>query len=174
MKIIGIVVLVLIIIGAGIWASTYFNSTSSTTLNPTGNTTGKALVVYDPGLSGAPKTVATTMAEDLKSMGYTVTLAGINSKDAKNISNYDVLIIGSPTYAGNPSSTVKSYINTLNVNNNTRVGVFSYGGGADDQDSNKVMQQLLQDKGVNVKVSIKYDTNAGQNDYSNYIKQLLA
>lgn len=173
-KILVIIVLIVVVAGAVLWGFSYFNGTGSTTLNPAGNVTGKALIVYDPGFSGAPKAVASTMAKDLQSKGYTVKLAGINSKDTDNLSNYDVLIVGGPTYAGNTSTAVKSYLNNLNVGSNTTVGVFSVGSGADDQDSNKVMQQILENKNVTVKVSIKYDKTAMQNDYQQYINQLLA
>ena len=152
----------------------YYNSLGSQTLNPDGNVTGTALVVYDPSLSGETKNVATKMAEDLKSKGYKVKLAGIRSKDASNITGYNVLIFGSPTYAGNPSNTVKSYLTGLKIPQNTTVGVFSVGSGADDQDSNLVMQQTLQNKTVTVKVSKKYDQTAVQNDYQIYISQLLS
>lgn len=174
LKILAVILLIAFVAGAVLWGYSYLNGSGSTTLNSTGNVTGKALVVYDPGFSGAPKTVATNMAEDLKSKGYTVTLAGINSKDAGNVSGYDVLIVGGPTYAGNASSSVKSYLNNLNIDSNMTIGVFSVGSGADDQDSNIAMQRTLQDKGITVKVSIKYDKTAIQNDYTKYIDQLLA
>lgn len=173
LKILAIILLIMVVAGVVLWSYSYLNGAGSTTLNSTGNVTKKALVVYDPGFSGAPKTVANSLAEDLKSKGYTVTLAGINSKDAGNVSGYNVLIVGGPTYAGNASSSVKSYLNNLNVDSNTTIGVFSVGDGADDQDSNIAMQQILQNKGIKVKVSIKYDKTAVPNDYKKYINQLL-
>lgn len=132
------------------------------------------MIVYDPGLSGESKTVATKMGNELQSKGYEVKLAGVRSNDATNVTGYNVILFGGPTYAGDASSAIKTYLEGLNIPQNVTVGVFSVGSGADDQDSNLVMQQILQNKNVTVKVSVKFDKNAVQNDYSNYISQLMA
>ena len=174
LKILGVILAIIVVAGVLVWGISYYNSTGSTTLNPNGNVTGKALIVYDPGLSGAPKTVATKMGNELQSKGYEVKLAGVRSNDATNVTGYNVILFGGPTYAGDASSVVKTYLEGLNIPENVTVGVFSVGSGADDQDSNLVMQQILQNKNVTVKVSVKFDNNAVQNDYSNYISQLMA
>ena len=91
-----------------------------------------------------------------------------------NITGYDVMIFGSPTYAADPSGIIKSYLEGLNIPQNVTVGVFSTGSGADDQDSNQVMQEIIQNKNVTVMVSRKYDQTAVQNDYTQFISELLA
>ena len=52
------------------------------TLTPTGTSIGKAIVIYDPGLSGTAKGVADKIAADLQAKSYTVTLAGVKSSAA--------------------------------------------------------------------------------------------
>ncbi len=44
-------------------------ATGSETLSPAGNVTGHALVVYNPGVTGAAKNVASTIADDLEARG---------------------------------------------------------------------------------------------------------
>jgi hypothetical protein len=89
--------------------------------------TGKALVVYDPGLSGAPKDIASKIAGDLLVLGYEVEFAGISSDAAANLSGYDVIVVGGPIYGGKVSSSVQSYLKALNPPVNTTVGAFATG-----------------------------------------------
>jgi hypothetical protein len=46
---------------------------------PTGISIGKAIVIYDPGLSGTAKGVIDKVVVDLQTKSYTITLAGIIS-----------------------------------------------------------------------------------------------
>ena len=174
LKILGIILGIIVVAGVIFWGVGYYNTMGNETITPDSNVTGKALIVYDPGYSGETKNVASSMAQDLKSKGYEVKLAGVSSNYASNITGYDVLIFGSPTYAAAPSGIVKSYLKGLNIPPNVTVGVFSTGSGADDQDSNLVMQDIIQNKNITVKVSRKYDQTAVQNDYTQFISELLA
>jgi flavodoxin len=104
-----------------------YTATDSEKLNPAGTEVGKALVVYDPGISGASKNVATVIAKDLQAKGYAVDLAGINSAAAKNTSGYNIIVVGGPIYAGNASASVQSYLKNLKPDSNTKIGVFATG-----------------------------------------------
>lgn len=127
------IILIILVAFAGMAFIVYdvmsYTATSSQTLNPTGNMGGSALVVYDPGVTGAAKNAATAIASDLQSKGYKVTLAGIRSTEAATTSGYDVLIIGGPIYAGNLSSATQSYLNILKPSENTKIGIFATSGG---------------------------------------------
>ena len=46
-----------------------YTATGSQTLTPTGASIGKAIVIYDPGLSGTSKGVADKVASDLQEKG---------------------------------------------------------------------------------------------------------
>ncbi len=98
--------------------------TGSQVLSPAGTPVGKALVVYNPGLSGAAKQAAAEIAGDLRSKGYAVTLGGIKSPAAANISGYDVVIAGGPMYWGRVSNSVDSYLKALNPQKDVAIGVF--------------------------------------------------
>ncbi len=103
-------------------------ATGSELLKPDGNATGKALVVYNSGLSGAPKNEATKIAEELKARGYEVMLAGVKSEAAANVSGYDVIVAGGPIYGGRVSSSVYSYLQALVPSASVKVGAFAIGG----------------------------------------------
>lgn len=94
--ILGIVIGVIILISVVVWLVGYSGSSDSEILKPDGTITGKALIVYDPGLSGGTKTAATYMAEDLKSKGYEVKLASVKSGNLSDLSGYNFLICGKP------------------------------------------------------------------------------
>lgn len=102
-------------------------ATGSETLSPTGSVTGHALVVYNPGVSGAAKNLAFTIANDLKAEGYSVVLAGVKSQAAADVSGYDIIVVGGPVYAGSASSSIKAYLEQLNPAADAKVGVFGHG-----------------------------------------------
>jgi menaquinone-dependent protoporphyrinogen IX oxidase len=104
-----------------------YTATGFDTLHPNGTEVGKALVVYDPGLSGAAKNTAGTITSDLQAKGYTVDLAGISSSKAANTSGYNIIVVGGPIYGGNASISVQAYLKTLNPAPGARVGVFATG-----------------------------------------------
>lgn len=146
-KILGMGIVVIIVVVFAIMGFIFldvlsYTATGSETLNPNGTDAGKALIVYDPGLSGASKNVASTIASELQAKGYTVELAGIRSESAIKTSDYGIIIVGGPIYAGNASSSVKEYFKTLNPPQGTKVGVFSTG---DDPDTAKDHNLLLKE-----------------------------
>ena len=107
-----------------------YTATGSSNLTPTVTSVGKAIVIYDPGLSGAAKGVADKVASDLQAKGYAVTLAGVKSSVASNITGYGVVVVGGPIYAGSPTVSVKDCLNDLKPAQDVRVGVFGSGQGA--------------------------------------------
>lgn len=108
-----------------------YTATGSQKLNPVGNEVGKALVVYDPGISGQAKDTASVIAKDLQEKGYTVNFVGISNAEAKNTSGYNIIVVGGPIYAGNASASVKSYLKDLKPDSNSKIVVFATGQDAD-------------------------------------------
>lgn len=102
----------------------------SPTNYPVGVTVGaSAMVVYDPGLTGAAKGIADKMTSDLRAQGYFVDLAGIKSTTAKpsNDAQYQIIIVGGPIYGGKAASSVQSFLSTFQPANGTEIGVFGVG-----------------------------------------------
>jgi Flavodoxin len=124
--------IILLIVVAGIAAGVLFcgdimsyMATGSTTLSPSGTSAGKALVVYNPGITGEARSAAEKIAGDFQAKGYTVTLAGIKSSAAADTSGYDVIVAGGPMYFGRVSNSVDAYLNGLKPGKDTEVGVFA-------------------------------------------------
>lgn len=125
----------------------------SETLSPPGNVIGHALVVYNPGLSGGAKGVADTIASDLKAAGYGVTLAGIKSGAASDVSDYDVIVVGGPVYVGNASGSIKAYLENLKPASDAKVGVFGFGGTEiDNSNRDAVLQDVASGAGNTLKI----------------------
>lgn len=108
-----------------------YTATSSEKLNPAGTEVGKALIVYDPGISSSSKDIAVVIAKQLQIKGYAVELAGISSTAAKNTSGYNIIVVGGPIYAGNASSSVQFFLKTLKPDSNTKIGVYATGSDGD-------------------------------------------
>ncbi|MGF7118600.1 flavodoxin family protein [Methanobacterium oryzae] len=108
-----------------------YTATSSKTLIPSGTQKGNALVVYNPGLSGAAKKAANDIAEEIKSREYKVDLAGVRSKTASNTADYDIIIAGGPMYWGKVSSSIDKYLKTIKPAKNAKIGVFGTTGSAE-------------------------------------------
>ena len=127
-KIVLIVLVVIVIVIVSLLAVllldlTSYSATGSETLSPVGTNAGRAMVVYDPGFSGAAKQDASKIAGDLQAKGYTVILAGVRSGSAGNVSGYSIIVAGGPLYWGKVTSSIDGFLKT--VPNSTKLGVFA-------------------------------------------------
>jgi flavodoxin len=177
LEIVGIIVVLIIVLSVLGWLIGVSRSKGSKTIKPDGDIRGKALVVYDPGITGGTRTAAFHIADELKSRGYEVKLAGARSTEAMNLSGFDFLVLGSPTYGAQPTGPVKSYLNNLQVQGNMVAGVYSLAGSVVD-DSNNIMAQSLESKSLTVKVSTKYGKSAlgapsDKSLYAKFVSELL-
>ena len=187
LAIFAVVVIIIVSFGAIIFMDVAaITATGSQTLMPTGTSVGKALVIYDPGLSGTAKGVADKVAADLQAKSYTVTEAGVKSPAAANTTEYSVVVIGGPIYAGSLTSSVKDYLNNLPAGHAspgygpyifTRVGVFGSGQGATSQSDIDMIKNSVTALSANgtlsnaivVKIGQKEDLNTRVQDFVNQL-----
>jgi hypothetical protein len=155
-----------------------YGATASETLTPSGTSTGNAIVIYNPGLSGAAKNIANQVAADLQALNYTVTLAGVKSSAAANTAGYGVIVVGGPVYAGGLTATVKDALSNLIIDAGAKVGIFGSGSGATSPEDIAQIQQSLPARSdaafsnaVVVKIGSDEDLNARAQDLVN---QLIA
>jgi flavodoxin len=163
-----------------------YTATGSETLTPTGTSIGKAIVIYDPGLSGMAKSVADKVATDLQAKGLTVTLAGIKSSAVANTTEYGVVVVGGPVYAGALTSSVKDFLNNLPAGHAspgygpyifTTVGVFGSGQGETSQSDIDMIRNSVTSLSVNgtlsgakvVKIGVNEDLNIRAQDFVNQL-----
>jgi flavorubredoxin len=81
-------------------------------LNSEGET-GTALVVYHPGKSDFQQQVFSGFAEGLVSRGWRVEMTTPSSQAPTNLSGYDLLVLGGPTYWFTPNRPIKRYLSQL-------------------------------------------------------------
>jgi len=85
--------------------------TSIVVVNPEGTKT--ALVVYQPGLTSAPKDSSYTFADGLSSSGWRVEITTASPEAPSNLSNYSLLVIAFPIYGGAPGTAAIRYVDRL-------------------------------------------------------------
>ncbi|MGO8807764.1 MAG: flavodoxin family protein [Candidatus Bathyarchaeia archaeon] len=147
-----------------------YTATGSRTL-PGPPIMAKALVVYDPGITGAAKNIADKIAGDLG--GYNVELAGIKSAAATaNISQYAVIVVGGPIYAGNAADSVKAYLGNLKPMTETRIGVFGVGSFSYP---NQNVAPLSSGDTLTIKETLKINTNQdATTESAQFVTKLLS
>ena len=129
LKIIGLAILIIALLVFLAIAVIFFDLASYTAtgnqiLSSSGPSVGRALVVYDPGLSGAAQKAAQLIAGDLQTKGYTVSLAGVRSATASNASGYAIIVAGGPMYFGQATSSIEGFFRSLPIREQARVGAF--------------------------------------------------
>jgi flavodoxin len=187
LAIFAVVVIIIVAFGAIILLDlAAITATGSQTLTATGTSVGKALVVYDPGLSGTAKDVADKVATDLQAKGYTVIEAGVKSSAVANTAEYSVVVVGGPVYAGALTSSVKNYLNNLPAGHAspsngpyifTRVGVYGSGQGATSQSDIDMIKTSVTALSTNgtlsnatvVKIGQKENLNTRAQDFVNQL-----
>ncbi|MCA1452390.1 hypothetical protein I6F35_04045 [Bradyrhizobium sp. BRP22] len=98
--------------GSLIWLQWRLDQETVTPLaiaNPNG-TSGKALIVYQPGLSSFPKKVIAAFAEGLVASGWQVWTTTASSQAPAAVASYDLIVLGSPVYADAPGKALARYI----------------------------------------------------------------
>jgi flavorubredoxin len=155
-----------------------YTATGAQTLTPTGTSVGKAIVIYDPGLSGNTKTVADKVASDLQTKGYTVTLAGIKSSAAGSISGFNAIVVGGPVYAGALTSSVKDTLKNIDSSRGqgTKIGIYGSGQGATTPEDVAQLKQSIPSSSDNslsealvVKIGEKEDLTTRAQDFVNQL-----
>jgi hypothetical protein len=112
------------------------------TINPTG-TTGTALVVYHPGRSDFQETVNTAFAEGLAEKGWSIDMTTASSEAPTDLSKYDLLVLGTPTYDWAPSGRIKKYLKGLSDLGGKPTVIIVSAAGSSDQ-SVPTMEKLVQ------------------------------
>jgi len=78
-----------------------------------GGTTGRALVVYHPGLSRFHADVMTAFVDGLAERDWRCDMTTASRIAPARLEGFDVLVLGAPTYAWKPASPVVRYVERL-------------------------------------------------------------
>jgi len=104
-------------------------STDLRTIN-VGGATGRALVVYHPGLSDFQEDVTLAYVEGLVEAGWACDLTTASRQTPMNLENYNLLVLGAPTYEWRPASPIKRYIERIEDPARVPVALILTGGGS--------------------------------------------
>lgn len=91
------------------WAIKRETVTPLTTLNTAGST-GKALLVYHPGLSDFPDRVTAGFADGLAQSGWRIDRTTASREAPTDVKAYDLIVLGSPVYADAAAAPLRDYI----------------------------------------------------------------
>jgi len=114
-------------------------------LNP-GGETGTALVVYHPGQSSFQRDVSYAFAEGLVSKGWRVEVTTASAQAPKDLSGYDLLVLGAPTYDWQPAKRLQAYVKGLGDLSAKPTVIIISGAGYTDL-SQRAMEMLVQEAG---------------------------
>ncbi len=116
--------------------------TEKETLPAAGNS-GKALVVYQPSKGTTiTKNVAIQIAKGINSKGYEVTLSYPGKHLSTDISQYSVIVFGSPVYASRTSTVLKDYIKSIPDFTGKKVVLFTTGSMDDSKQLDEIASLL--------------------------------
>lgn len=105
-------VVVVAAVAAAVWLFWRIDQETVTPLavaNP-GGQAGKALLVYQPGLSNFPEQVTTAFAGGLVSAGWQVSTTTASAQAPRPDGSYDLVIVGSPVYMRAPAKPLARYL----------------------------------------------------------------
>jgi hypothetical protein len=109
--------IIVLIVLAAVWTSSYLWLNEKVVsgikvLNPEGNV-GTALVVDHPGRGSFHIRVISGFVEGLVSGGWRVEMTTASVQAPTDLSGYDLLVLGSPTYWFTPSWPIRRYLGRL-------------------------------------------------------------
>ncbi len=128
---IGAVIVVFAAFGYTFWAITQENPSPITELNPQSSQV-KAILIYDPGVSGFESGVANAFAGGLTN-NWHVYVTTATSQTPTDLSGYGLVVLSSPIYGGQPSVPMQGYIGRLMTLQDVKVVSLLTGAGTGDE-----------------------------------------
>jgi len=107
-----LIIVLVVLTAAGVLSYLWLNqevASKVNVLNPEGDV-GTALVVYHPGKSDFQEKVTYAFAEGLVSNSWRVEITTASSQAPTDLSGYDLLVLGGPTYWFTPARPIRRYL----------------------------------------------------------------
>lgn len=105
------IIIIVALISSGVFMSSYTRLeivSGIEIINPEG-TRGRVFVVYRPGISSFQKDMTYAFIEGLTSNGWIIDVTTASSQTPTDLKKYDLLVLGSPTYGGQPHQSILNY-----------------------------------------------------------------
>lgn len=117
----------------------------------------RALVVYHPGLSDFQEQVARAFGEGLVARGWQVELTTASARAPVAIADYDLLVVGGPTYFWAPARSIQRYVVRLSDLHGKPTAILITGAGAVAR-SRAIMERLVREAHGEIVVSLALTT----------------
>jgi flavorubredoxin len=127
----------------------------------------KAIIIYQPALTKITARIAQELAAGLNAGGYEVILNHPGAHLSTNLSGYELVVFGSPTYAGQLTKALTNYMQQVcpqlaaATDQTPRIVLFATGGLDQTEEFDRLAGLLT---GLNVVKKVKF-TSKGQNAY---------
>lgn len=154
---VGIIVLIASSVGVGFSIMKHEYGDRREVLMSKSDNLEKALIVYQPSLTPASSDVAHAIAKGLNDAGYEVTLNTPGKHLSADISDYAIVVFGSPNYGGSPGEPLLNYMKRIESFTGKRAILFSTSGSAEGRLEFDKMEALLH--GVKPYKTIKFAAN---------------
>jgi flavorubredoxin len=121
----------------------------------------KAIIIYQPAIGKITTKMAQQLAAGLNEGGYEVTLNHPGKHLSRDLSGYELVIFGSPTYAGQLTKAITNYMVQVcpqlaaATSEKTRIAVFATGGLDQTEEFDRLAETL---SGLNVVKKVKFAT----------------
>lgn len=157
-----VLAVIVVFIGSVVWivkANDKENKDNAVSFDK-GNSSKTALIVYQNGRSSFSKDVGENIAKGLSEDGYKVITNQPGDYLEKDLSKYDLVIFGSPIYAGQTSSQIKKYADSVKNYGKAQVICYCLGAGKDTDESVKFKDVFKTEvKGAFKVVKSKFDAD---------------
>jgi hypothetical protein len=158
-----------ILAAAGVWLYTGRNVdiVSPVKVLHTGAGTGTALVVYHPGKSDFHRRVIIGFAEGLASNGWRVEITTASPQAPTDLSGYDLLVLGGPTYVFAPNRPIRRYLRRLGDLGGQRTVTIVTAMGAGRRSTSIIERQVQEANGDLIKALLLYWMRPNDDHYGN-------
>lgn len=106
-------------------------------------TSNRALVVYQPSVTPASSDVAHAIAKGLNDSGFEVLLSTPGKHLSTDMSDYSVIVLGSPNYGGSVAEPLTNYVKQISDFTGKKVILYSTSGGVEIMSELEKLKELL-------------------------------
>lgn len=121
--------------------------------NPEGSA-GIAFTVYQPGISNFQEKMTLAFVDGLISNDWRVEITTASSQTPTDLSSYDLLVLGSPNYGGNPAQPVINYLNRVGDLGGMDTVIITTGGGLGTESADIMAKSVQEANGTIIKILI--------------------
>jgi len=121
------------------------------TVNPTG-ATGTAFVVYHAGLSSFQEDVTSAFVRGLVSSGWRCDVTTASREAPADLSGYDLLVFGTPTYAFKPARPITQYLERVGDLGELHTVLLVTGAGTTERAASALADTVTEANGTPIKV----------------------